>query len=262
MAITFASGAYIDKSGAVTDWDLNAGSFCLWFRRSGRPAGNAPVIQGKTSSALGSAAGINVYLNVAAGADQDKLGIQIKNNSGSQANSINCAPQIVFDGNWHLASMDWNQTGSSPCNLYLDGGNKATANNSFGWAWVTQGIRYARSVDSFWGSFDGQLAHSCWWNVQLTAMEHYLLGCGAHPLTINPGAIIMYLPMDDAAVVRDYGPRIQQTITTSGTLTRSLFEPPLGPADMGFLMEKGTGGVLFNSSAVRRQFKAFRTRRI
>lgn len=260
MAITFAAGALIDRSGDVTVFDTVTGSTALWFRRNGRPGGNPPVIQAKYSSA-GSGAGIGVYFDNTGGTDDGRVGIQIKNGSGGQVNLIQTTPKTSFDGNWHLVSMNWSQSSGAACNLYYDGVNKASANNSGAWAWTLQGIRYARSSDGFWGSWDGQLAHGCWWNEPLTDMEHYLLGCGIAPSLIRPGAITMYLPMDDPATPLDYSSN-RLTVTTSGTLTRSVYEPILGPADQGFLFDKFGNASHAAGAGATRKFKVFRTARI
>lgn len=221
MAITFTSSAFIQRANSLT-LDNN-GSMGVWFRRSGRPSTPQMWVMGRGSS-VSSAEGWGFYLEMTAGADQDKLFFFGKSATQVQRITLKSVAQTVFDGNWHCATCNVRVENAATCDLYYDG-VKSTGTNSASWDMQNQAVRFAKSADTFWSAFDGSLAGGFWYNEILTDMEHVLLAQGVSPLLIRPGALVLYVPMMDETQVQDWG-KNALALTTSGTLSRAIIAPP------------------------------------
>lgn len=234
MAITFAAGAFVNVV-TNTILEFTVGTVGIWWRRSGIPSGNQPMIYGKHSS-ISSAEGFGFYLENTAGASQSALGVFGTNNSAASAFSFpSTAPKNAFDGYWHMASANLNIANGSTQSLYQDGIMRTTANASRAWdlGGAPQPVRLARSPDTFWGSFDGSLAHMFYYNEQLTDAEHMALYNGVSPYAIRPHALLLYLPLTDVQALRNELANVEPFATTSGTLTLADSNPPVQPIDGG-----------------------------
>lgn len=221
MAITFASSAFIARANS-TSLDTN-GSMGCWFRRNGRPSTPQMWVMGRGSS-ISSAEGWGMYLEMTAGADQDKLFFFGKSATQVQRITLKSVAQTVFDGNWHCASCNVRVENAATCDLFYDG-VKSTGTNSASWDMANQGVRFAKSADTFWQGFDGSLSGGFWYNEILTDMEHYLLALGCSPLLIRPQALVLYVPMVDETQVLDLGKNML-ALTTSGTLSLAAIASP------------------------------------
>lgn len=231
MAITFAAGALVDRAND-TKFDGAIGSVGVFFRRNSRPVGTQMSIFSR-HAAITSGGGFNLFLETTVGANQDKFGVQIKNTGGTQTNLVYCASQVVFDGGWHLASINFNTANAAALDLYIDGGNKASGNNTAAWSFLANSTRLARSLDAFWQSFDGSLAHAFWYTQTLTDAEHRALACGVSPYAIRPWALLMYLPLAGPLQIYDAGPN-RFTTTNSGTITLATVSPISEPLNEGW----------------------------
>lgn len=236
MGITFAAGAYIEQLNQ-TPLNVLKATVGVWFRRSGRPASFQSFMS--KHSSISSREGFGTYLDPSAGAGQDKMHVFGTAGGGASAFDISTTPQIVFDGNWHLFSANLQVTNGAANDLYLDGGNKVSANAAATWDLDAQPIRFGKDPDTFWTSWDGSLAHGFYYNEILTDAEHMALACGISPLYIRPHALLVYVPM----IGPDFTANVQQipslaATTTSGTLTLASYEPPLGPVNEGFLFDR------------------------
>lgn len=236
MGITFAAGAFVAQA---TNTVIEGGTATvgIWFRRNGRPAGTQPLIFGKHSS-IASAEGFGFYLENTAGANQDTLNLFAKSATQTQAFSIKAAPAIAFDGGWHLASGNLQVTSGAANDLYIDGGNKISANSGVNWDLTGQNIRLARSADTFWGNFDGSLAHAFLYKEILSDAEHRALAHGVSPLSIRPHALLWYLPLLGIDFIKNSIPsNVLAVPTTSGTLTNASIGESFGPFEDGFLFD-------------------------
>lgn len=254
MGITFAAGAFISQAtNAVLEF--TTGTVGCWWRRNGRPAGSQPMFFGKHSS-VSSAEGFGFYLENTVGANQDTLNIFGSNNSAVSAFSIKAAtPTTVWDGFWHMASANLNIGNATTQTLYVDGISRNTASSSRAWdvGGAPQPLRLARSPDSFWGNFDGSLAHMFYYNEQLSDAEHMALYCGASPLSIRPHALIYYLPLTDlgSLINATMNPAVIAP-TTSGTLSLADTGPPVAPPNEGFLFANMNFRAMRSTPIIRR----------
>lgn len=252
MGITFASGAFIARANSTT-LDAN-GSMGVWFRRSGRPSSPQMWVMGRGSS-ISSAEGWGFYLEMTAGADQDKLFFFAKSATQVQRITLKSVAQTVFDGNWHCATCNVRVENAATCDLFYDG-VKSTGTNSASWDMQNQGVRFAKSADSFWQAFDGSQAGGFWYNEILSDMEHLLLSRGVSPLSIRPQALVLYVPMADETLVLDRG-KNALALTTSGTLTRASFAPPIEYKECGELFDLERPAL--PTAPVRKHYSAYRT---
>lgn len=234
MALTFAAGAFVNII-TNTILEFTTGTVGIWFKRSGRPAGNQPVIFCKHSS-ISSAEGFAFYLENTVGANQDTVNLFGTNNSAQTAFSIKAAtPTTIWDGYWHMASANLNIANASTQTVYVDGLSRNTGVASRAWdlGGAPQPVRLARSPDTFWGSFDGSLAHMFYYNEQLTDAEHMALYNGVSPYTIRPHALLLYMPLTDVQALRNSMSNIEPFATTSGTISLAADNPPVQPIDGG-----------------------------
>lgn len=263
MAITFAAGAYVEV-GTNTVLEITKGTIGVWFRRLGRPASFQAFMSKHSSSS--SNEGFGTYLDPSAGANQDKMHMYIKTTSGGTVVDLMTAPQVVFDGNWHLFSANLQIANASQQDLYLDGANKVSGNAAFAYdlGGSPQPVRFGRDNDTFWTSFDGSLAHGFYYNEMLTDAEHGALARGVSPLAIRPHALLIYIPMTGPGFIMNSS-RLSSAVpapTTSGTLSQAIYGPIIEPENEGFLFGDMKFSAMASSVNARRpRFNAIRSAR-
>lgn len=152
----------------------------------------------------------------------DQAGDPISANSRSAAAGIihgNSATGYVAN-RWHHACGVWASTTSRT--PYLDGGGNATETTSVSPTTpnTTSIGRHADvSPDSY---MSGMILLPTIWNIALSADEVMRLASGAHPLTVQPGAIVGYWDWDGSQT--EFGIRAGINLTNSGST------PLTGPA--------------------------------
>lgn len=146
-----------------TTFDSSAGTYSFWFRVNNMPSGNGDMLIGR-HDAGGSNNGVTVFIY------SGTLGLQIKDNSGGVADISSTTP--LTTGIWyHVAATYATQGTGGAVELYLNGVRIGSTTNSGPWAFNSQAIRLADSIDTYWEIFDGRLDEVRVYNRVLSASE-------------------------------------------------------------------------------------------
>jgi hypothetical protein len=117
--------------------------------------------------------------------------------------------------------------------IYLNGGGFVSEATSISPSALTRtsiGFDSAGGVQTFGGTFSGDIAEVGFWNVQLTAAEVAALARGTSPMLIRPSALVAYFPLIGANSPENNFKSNSVVMTVNGTLTKTahprIFMPP------------------------------------
>ena len=137
------SGAQI-AIPANADFNSPTGTICFWMLTPLPPAGHGMMLVDRRTSA-----GLVMFLD---GTPSGGIDVQYSGNAGFAAGGY------VVDGNWHHVALVYDQSASGTVAVYVDGGQIYSQPNTAAWSWpTTQQIELARSHDTYWQEYDGQM---------------------------------------------------------------------------------------------------------
>jgi hypothetical protein len=139
-----------------TNLNSNIGTVSVWFNYTSAP-GNGSVILGKTDI-NSSFNGLNIFIY------QGSVGAQIK----SGATTTNISGSIVSTNTWYNYTVTY--TSGVSCSSYLNG-TLMTTDPLISFTFSTQPLRLARTVDTYWTTFGGQIPITQIYNKALLAQE-------------------------------------------------------------------------------------------
>ena len=135
----------------------NIGTVSIWFNYTSAP-GNGSVILGKTDiNGSFNGLGISIY--------QGSLGGQIK---GNGAPTTNISGSSISTNTWYNYIIKY--TSGVSYSSYLNGSLIGT-NTLLAFTFSTQPLRLARSVDTYWSTFGGQIPNVQIYNRALSSTE-------------------------------------------------------------------------------------------
>jgi len=204
MAITFASGDYIERPSSADMDNVYTGTIAFWLKTT-QTTGHAGVV-GRARSG-DSANGFTVLLN---NATAGKVTMAAKVGA-SYVLGVEGAT-TVNDGNWRHIAIEWNSANGQATTIYVDGASDGSANCSLDWASWTQPLRLGQLNDPFWPGFVGEIAEFGWWGVELGPANIAALAKGFRPPRVNQAALNVYMPL-----VRDIIDYRAAGATVSGT---------------------------------------------
>jgi hypothetical protein len=135
----------------------NIGTFSIWFDYTSAP-GNGSVLLGKTD-AFASSNGLNIFIN------QGSLAAQIKANSNTVTN---ISGHSINTNTWYNFTISY--ISGVSYSSYINGNPTAT-DSLVSFTFSTQPLRLARSVDTYWTNFGGQISTVQVYNRALSAAE-------------------------------------------------------------------------------------------
>jgi hypothetical protein len=135
----------------------NTGTISVWFNYTSAP-GNGSVLLGKTD-VFGSLNGLNIFIH------QGALGVQIKGNSPT---ATNIPGPNLNTNTWYNFTLTY--TSGVSYSSYSNGIFTET-NSLLSFNFSTQPLRLARSVDTYWSNFGGQISITQLYNRALSAQE-------------------------------------------------------------------------------------------
>jgi hypothetical protein len=138
-----------------TTLNSNIGTILVWFNYTSAP-GNGSVVLGKTD-VFGSFNGLNIFIY------QGLLGTQIKGGS-----TTNTSQTAVSTNTWYNYTITY--TSGVSYSSYLNGIFIET-NSLASFTFSTQPLRLARSVDTYWSNFGGQIPITQLYNRAFSAQE-------------------------------------------------------------------------------------------
>ena len=160
----FAGSSHIAIPNS-TNYDSVTGTWSIWFNTSQSVSGVYPVIMARASS--GSQNGITISLEGTVGC----IFIQIYGTSfsGYEADNASIAPIAAYnDGNWHYVVFTFDGT-NAPV-LYVDGAATTYSGASpSSWSFNAQEVRTGKTLDPFWGQYEGMLDEMHILNTELSA---------------------------------------------------------------------------------------------
>jgi hypothetical protein len=153
----FSSGAQVSIP-ASADLNSPSGTICFWMRMGLPPAGHGMMLFDRRTSA-----GLVLVVD---GTPSGGFGVQYTGNA-----SFSTAGYVV-DDNWHQVTLTYDQSASGTVAVYVDGVNVGSQANTNTWSWpTTQQVELARSHDTYWQEYNGQLDDFRIYNRILTATE-------------------------------------------------------------------------------------------
>jgi len=93
----------------------------------------------------------------------------------------------------HTIVVSFDRANGAACALFVDGRQEDTDTNSAAWAFNSQAILLADSLDSWWEEFGGQIGECRWYNRALSAAE--IAAIYANPYDLWQPTL--QIPMDD-----------------------------------------------------------------
>ena len=184
---TFASGAQI-AIPANTDFNSPTGTICFWMLTGLPPAGTGMMLVDRRTSA-----GMVIVLD---GTPSGGIDIQYTGNASFAAGGY------VVDGNWHHVAVTYDQSASGAVAVYVDGGLLVSQANTAAWSWpATQQIELARSHDTYWQEYDGQMDDFRIYNRVLTGDEITAIATPATSDTLLDATLMVRYNFDTAAGV-------------------------------------------------------------
>lgn len=212
MAFSYAGTEHHELPSSA-DFDGTYGSVVFWVKTS--QAQDFIMLTGRHNAAQ-SREGFIVFINDDA---TSSVEAQLKNTGGAAVVDI-VGTTGVRDGAWHHVCLTWGRGTGDTCRIYIDGSDEANASPSAAWAFNSQVVRLAESIDTFWVDLSGDLADWRWYDRQLSADEVASLAAGISARFITNGA------QAGLDLIREEIEHVaQRTVTVGGTPTVSS-QPP------------------------------------
>lgn len=153
----------------------------------------------------GSRNGLGVLLNITAGK------ITIAGYDASTQRMAVLGSPTVNDGNWHSLVVSCNATNGGTNTIYVDGTSAGSTTSSAQWGAVAgTNVVLGDSLDSFWGSYVGDIADVGFWNgLAFSANDAATYNQGFSPVRIRPDGLELYAPL-----VRDHQCKMGTTLVS------------------------------------------------
>jgi hypothetical protein len=156
-AAQFSSGAQI-AIPANAEFNSPAGTICFWMRMGIPAAGTGMMLVDRRAST-----GLVMVLD---GTPSGGINIQYTGNTSLAGGGY------VVDENWHHVALVYDQSANGMVSLYIDGVQTGSQANTAAWSWAsTQQIELARSHDTYWQEYNGQMDDFRIYNRILTDTE-------------------------------------------------------------------------------------------
>ncbi|MEK7180032.1 MAG: LamG domain-containing protein, partial [Patescibacteria group bacterium] len=167
QALQFDGNNDYIKVPSSTVFDSTTSTWCTWFKTSGgfgAGTGTSDSTMLGRHNTASSVNGVNLLMLT-----NGNIEFDIKN-ATTWASAPGTSGQNYIDSSWHHVCALTAPNGGTAY-IYVDGVQKASDAVSSAWSFNSQVVRFADSVDTYWGQYKGQLDEPRIYNRALSATE-------------------------------------------------------------------------------------------